>query len=131
MYYEMRTAILRVLVDAKYVALTCDKVSTIDNGSWIYVHAYHVPFLISLEKIVEGFGLNNLTQVIIDVLRGAAKIERFVLAITLLCSGADSVSTFQGPKTRVTVQIQSKFAPFALGVHYMAHPYNLDFKTLS
>ena len=60
MYSEVRAAILRVFAIANYVALTCDEVSTIDNGSWISIHAYvvqnwsRVPFLISLEKVVEG-----------------------------------------------------------------------------
>ena len=79
MYAEVRTAISRVLVGANYVVLTCDEVSTIDNGSWISIHAYVVqnwscvPFLISLERVVEGGGSNNLTQVIIDALTSAAK----------------------------------------------------------
>jgi hypothetical protein len=60
MYAEVRIAISRVLVGANYVALTCDEVNTIDDGSWISIHAYVVqnwscvPFLISLEKVVEG-----------------------------------------------------------------------------
>jgi hypothetical protein len=137
MYAEVRTAISRVLVGANYVALTCDEVSTIDNGSWISIHAYvvqnwsRIPFLISLERVVEGGGSDNLTQVIIDALTGAAKIERPALSKTLLCFGADGVSTFQGAKTGVTQQIQSKYAPFAVGVHCMAHRCNLAFKTLS
>ena len=137
MYAEVRTAISRVLVGANYVALTCDEVSTIDNGSWISIHAYvvqnwsRIPYLISLERVVEGGGSDNLTQVIIDALTGAAKIERPALSKTLLCFGADGVSTFQGAKTGVTQQIQSKYAPFAIGVHCMAHRCNLAFKTLS
>ena len=137
MYAEVRTAISRVLVGANYVALTCDEVSTIDNGSWISIHAYvvqnwcRVPYLISLQRVVEGSGADNLTLVIMDALTQAAKMERLALAKTLLCFGADGVSTFQGPKTGVTHQIQSKYAPFALGVHCMAHRCNLAFKTLS
>ena len=137
MYAEVRTAISRVLVGANYVALTCDEVSTIDNGSWISIHAYvvqnwsRVPYLISLEKVVEGSCSDNLTHVIIDALTQAAKMEKLALAKTLLCFGADGVSTFQGSKTGVTHQIQSKYAPFALGVHCMAHRCNLAFKTLS
>ena len=50
---------------------------------------------------------------------------------TLLCFGANGVSTFQGSKTGVTQQIQSRYAPFALCVHCMAHRFNLAFKTLS
>jgi hypothetical protein len=137
MYAEVRTTISRVFVGVNYVALTCDEVSTIDNGSWISIHAYvvqnwnRIPFLISLERVVEGGGSDNLTQVIIDALTGAAKMERLALSKTLFCLGADVVSTFQGAKTGVTQQIQSKYAPFALGVHCMAHRCNLAFKTLS
>jgi hypothetical protein len=87
--------------------------------------------LISLENVVEGSGSDNLTQVIIDASTQAAKMERLALAKPLLCFGTDGVSTFQGPKTRVTHHIQSKYAPFALGVHCMAHRCNLAFKTLS
>jgi hypothetical protein len=137
MYAEVRTTISRVFVGANYVALTCDKVSTIDNGSWISIHAYvvqnwsRIPFLISLERVVEGGGSNNITHVIIDALTGATKMERLALSKTLLCFGADGVSTFQGAKIGVTQQIQSKYTPFALGVHCMAHRCNLAFKTLS
>ena len=66
MYSEVRIFISRVLVGANYVALICDEVSTIDNGSWIYFHAYvvqnwnRVPLLISLEKVVQGSGSDNL-----------------------------------------------------------------------
>ena len=128
MYAKIRTTISRVLVGANYVALTCDEVSTIDICG---PKLEHIPFFISLERVVEGGGSDNLTQVIIDALTGAAKIERLALSKTLLCFGADGVSTFQGAKTGVTHQIQSKYAPFALGVHCMAHRCNIAFKTLS
>ena len=39
-----------------------------------------VPYLISLERVVEGSGADNLTHVIIDALTQAAKMERLVLA---------------------------------------------------
>ena len=51
---------------------------------------------------------------IINALTGAAKMERLALAKSLLCFGVDGVSTFQGPKTGVTQQIQNKYVPFAL-----------------
>ena len=73
MYAEVKISISKVLVGANYVALTCDEVSTIDHRSWISIHAYVVqnwscvPCLISLEKVVEGSGSENLTHVIIDM----------------------------------------------------------------
>ena len=81
MYFEVRTAILRVLASANYVALTCDEVSTVDNRSWISIHAYvvqnwsRVPYMFLVPKVVKGYGLDNLTQVIIDALRGVANME--------------------------------------------------------
>lgn len=63
-----------------------------------------------------------------DALRGAANMER--LALALLCFSVDGVSTFYNPKMGVTLYIQAKYTPFALGVHYMAHRCNLAFKTL-
>ena len=68
---------------------------------------------------------------IIDALTQVAKMEKLALAKTLLCFGADCVSTFQGPDPGVTHQIQSKYALFALDVHCMAHRCNLAFTTLS
>ena len=58
--------------------------------NWSRVHFIFFCF----EKVVEGSGLDNLIQVIIFALTGAAKMERLALAKTLLCFGADGVSIF-------------------------------------
>ena len=135
--YELKIAIPKVFVATNYVALTCDKVTTIDNGPWISIHAYvvqnwsRVPYMISLQKVEEGSGSYNLIIVIMGALRGDANMERLALAKTLLCLGANGVSTFQGPKTWVTLQIHIKYVSVALSVHCMAHHCNLAFKTLS
>jgi hypothetical protein len=53
-----------------YVAFMCDDVSTMDKGSWISILAYvmqhwvKVPMLISLQRVVDGTKINNLTIVI-------------------------------------------------------------------
>jgi hypothetical protein len=102
-----------------------------------YIHAYvvqiwsHIPYMISLQKVEEGSSSYNLTLVIMGALRGDANMERLALAKTLLCLSANGVSTFQGLKTRVTLQMHTKYVPFALNVHCMAHHCNLAFKTLS
>ena len=100
MYFEVRIATLRVIASANYVALTCDKVGTVNNASWISIHVYVVhnwscvPYLSSLQKVVEGSHLDNLTFVIINALRGVANMERLALAKILLCFGADGISNF-------------------------------------
>ena len=49
-----------VLSATKYLAITCDEVTTVDNQSWISIHAYCVqdfyrqPILISLECLTKG-----------------------------------------------------------------------------
>lgn len=65
-----------------------------------------------------------------DALRGVVNMESFALAKTLLCFCTDDVSTFHASQMEVTLEIQTKYASFALGVHYMDHRCNLAFKTL-
>jgi hypothetical protein len=44
-------------VSFKYLALSCDEVTMIDNQSWISIHSYvvqnwyHIPILIYLEQV--------------------------------------------------------------------------------
>lgn len=51
MFFEARTAILRVLANANYVVLTYDKVRTIDNGSWSGPKLDRVPYLSHLRRL--------------------------------------------------------------------------------
>jgi len=108
-----------------------------DNGSWISIHAYivenyvRVPHLISLQCLVDGSGANSPTLVITKALQSGRNLTIDQISRRLICFGADDVSTFQGVFMGVTVQIQSKFAPFCTGVHYMAHRCNLAAKLLS
>jgi hypothetical protein len=57
-----------------YVAFSCNEVFTMDNKSWLYIHYYvmqnwvRIPILISLDRIVEGLGNDNLIEVIMGAL---------------------------------------------------------------
>jgi hypothetical protein len=51
------------------------------------------------------------------------------LAARLVCFGVDGVSTFQGLKFRVIVQIQRRYSPIVTNVHCMAHWTNLIVQT--
>jgi len=43
------------------------------------------------------------------------------IAIKLVCFGANGISTFQGLRFEVRVQIQQQYVPFVISVHCTAH----------
>jgi hypothetical protein len=122
---------------ARFISITCDEVTTLDNQSWIFVHVYivkswcRVPILLNLERIVNGGTSNNLTSVIIRSLAifdGTSEID---IANKVVCFGADGVTIFQSLKTSVIVQWVSKHCPFVVGIHCMGHWCNLIIQTSS
>ncbi len=48
----------------------------------------------------------------------------------LMSFGTYNINVFQNVKFGVTKQIQDDYAPFSIGVHYMAHHMNLAMQTL-
>ncbi len=52
-------------------------------------------------------------------------LSKFDLASKLVCFGVDGVTTFQGSKIGVTVELKKNHAPLMLGVHCAAHQINL------
>jgi hypothetical protein len=42
MYMQVQDTIVKAIQLAKFIVYSCDEVTTIDNGSWICVHAYMV-----------------------------------------------------------------------------------------
>jgi hypothetical protein len=53
------------------------------------------------------------------------------LVTKLICFGVDGVSTFQGLKFGVIVQIQHQYSPFVIGVRCIVHWINLVVQTFS
>ncbi len=57
-----------------YFSLTYDEISTIDNQSWLLIHAYvvqnwlRIPIFISFEHVAMGLGVDNLIQILIQTL---------------------------------------------------------------
>jgi hypothetical protein len=55
---------------SKYLTLSCDEVTMIDNQLWISSHSYAVqnwcctPIFNSLEEVTEGGGANNLPRLL-------------------------------------------------------------------
>jgi hypothetical protein len=63
-----------IVVGAGFLSLSVDEVTTIDNQSWILVHAYvihawkGISFLFTLQHVVEGGNVDNLNVVILQAL---------------------------------------------------------------
>jgi len=136
MYFQVQEAIKKKIRAANFVAITCDEVTIVDNGSWISIYAYvvenyvRVPHLISLLRLVDGSSADSLTLGITKALGAGGDLTHEQISRRLICFGADGISTFQGVRMGVTVQIQSKFVPFCTGVHCIAHRCNLAAKSL-
>ncbi len=74
MHQKMMKVIKAIVGAIRYVALSCDEVSIVDNQSWLFIHYnvvqnwVRIPIFISLDKMLEGLGSDNLTKVIMEVL---------------------------------------------------------------
>jgi hypothetical protein len=110
-----------VIVNLKYLALSCDEVTTIDNQLWILIHFYvvqdwcHLPILIFLEQVIVGGGLDNLIKVIMGVLKKEGGVFDVDVARKLMSFGVDGVNDFQGCK--MVLFIKSKISLPPLGSH--------------
>jgi hypothetical protein len=90
-----------------------------------------MPHLLHLSCVSESGTSDHLTNVIMHVLLCEGGLSREQIASKLVCFGADGISTFQGAKTGVTIQIREKWAPFSLGANCCSHRVNLVVETLS
>ena len=110
-----------VMQVANSFSLSCDEVTSVDCESWISVHGYIVIdwkrtlVLLTLERVIEGGTTYNLTAVIVNVARAYGGLTEQKIRERLITFGADGVSTFQGVKFSVTVQLMNKHAPFMVG----------------
>ncbi len=101
MYMQVQDTIVKAIQSARFIACPCDEVTTIDNGSWICVHAYMVDFLIRVlillcvEGVMDGSGFNNLTEVIMATLmKGEGLIKEDVTK--KVCFDVDGAFVFRG-----------------------------------
>jgi hypothetical protein len=90
-----------------------------------------MPHLLHLSCVSESGTSDHLTNVIMHVLLCEGGLSREQIASKLVCFGAEGISTFQGAKRCVNIQIREKWAPFSLGANCCNHRVNLVVKTLS
>lgn len=85
----------------RFLAISCDEVTSCDSGRWLSLHAYVVldwvrdPVLLHLSK-VQGQGADALAEVMVRALMTKGRSSRKEIGQKLICFGADGVSVFQG-----------------------------------
>jgi hypothetical protein len=73
-------------VDARYVSVSCDEVTSINNSSWISIHCYVVqnwarlPILLTLQHIPEGGKSDILKAIILNALKKKGRLIRDTVA---------------------------------------------------
>lgn len=90
-----------------------------------------IPIMISLQKVISGAKVNNLTTMIMKALEQHGGLNYDAIAKKLFCFKGNEMSTFQGVGTIVTKHILIKYVPFCIKIHYMVHICNLTFKSIS
>jgi hypothetical protein len=66
-YAQCCSTTKHAIQNARFISLSCDEITTVDNQSWILIHCYvvqnwhKVPIFLNLQKIIEGSGSDNLT----------------------------------------------------------------------
>jgi hypothetical protein len=83
---------------ARFISISYDKVTILENQSWISIHVYivknwrRVPILLNLEIFVNGGTSNNLTFIIIRSLIIFGGMSKTNITNKVICFGADNVT---------------------------------------
>jgi uncharacterized protein (UPF0303 family) len=83
-----------VVWDSNYFTVTADKVTTIDNGSWVRITIYYVSefsresFNMKLEHMEEGGSSNNIIKIIMKAVSELTSMSRRDVAQRMLAFGA-------------------------------------------
>jgi hypothetical protein len=74
-FRQVEAKALETVRSARFISLSCDEVTSTDNGSWISIHCYvvqnwsTVPILINLERVQEQATSANLLHIILSAVK--------------------------------------------------------------
>jgi hypothetical protein len=100
LYRQVMMKVVEVLAAARYVAITCDEVTTMDNQSWISIYAYVVedfyrkPILVSLEQLTDGASAARPTMTILDAMTTHGGLTMEDVRQKLISFGANGAVVF-------------------------------------
>jgi hypothetical protein len=118
------------LQNARFISLSCDEVTAVDNQSWLSVTAYtsmlgeRVCHLLQVSRVVDGNGADNITNMLLTTLMHHGGLSPDQVGEKLIYFGVDGASIFQGSRNGMAVQLSRQFAPYMMSVHDVAHRTN-------
>jgi hypothetical protein len=89
-----------VIQKTSFISISINEVTIVDCQSWLGVHMHLVdgwncnPILLTLEQLVNGGIVNNLTKFIVDNVLQYGGLSKFDLVSKLISFGVDGVSIF-------------------------------------
>jgi hypothetical protein len=109
MFRQVEAKTLETVRSSRFISLSCDEVTSIDNGSWISIHCYvvqnwsRVPILISLERVQDQATSANLLQVILNAVRHKGGVYGGSLVHKLMSFGVGKFAILQLNCSPITV----------------------------
>ncbi len=106
---EVRKMSKVVILNAKFIFLTCDEVTSMDNASWASVHNYVVqdwcwiPLLLNVQRMFSRFKASSLTLLIMNSSMTQSDLKEEEFVARLVCVGVNGVTTLQGIRSRIIV----------------------------
>jgi len=103
-----------VIQKVKYIIVSYDEVTTIDNQSGCSAHAHivdgfkRVPLLLNLARLLGGGTIDNLTALILKSLMEYGGLTREHVISKLTCFASDKVAMFASIQTSVVTQLKYK-----------------------
>lgn len=131
LYQVVENRTKETLQAANFVSITSDKVTTVDNQSWLCCHGYvvinqkRVPLLLGLLCIVDGCGAKNLMVIILELILSKGGLIDGSIGEKLVCFGTYGHPLFQGVINGVTTQLKKGYVPYMILMHCVAHYTNL------
>ncbi|KAH9291551.1 hypothetical protein KI387_043264, partial [Taxus chinensis] len=87
---------------AKYISLSLDEVTAVDNTSWICIHVYtfandiRTPHLLEIHKMTENYNSENIYKLVVSNLKDITGMDDYAIATKLVCVGTDGAAIMQG-----------------------------------
>ncbi len=109
-----------------YIRIFVDKVMTIDNTQWFWVHFYvvqaskRIPILLWIKTIGVLAISYDIFVLLVEGYSDFGGLGLEELGTKLVNMGYDGSNVFQGHQIGVKL-VQRKIAHFLIGVHYFAH----------
>jgi len=137
MHVVLLEATKATFVDAPFIAVNVDEITTIDNTQWLSIHLYvvqkwrRIPILLCVEAVSLSATSDNVFSLMVRCILdfGGLRVEELVGKLVNI--GCDEFSVFRGHRTCMTTQFKNKIVPFIIGGRWFAHQNNMVSITLS